>query len=334
MPETLSQEQIDDLMKAFAGDGDNDEATDKIDKIPRVKPEKKYKPYDFHNPKNFSKEQMRIISVIYDNYAKHLSSFMSGILRTDCSININAVEEQRYFEYSNALPESIMMAVLDAKPLEGNMLIEIKKDTCYFIIEHLLGWSGEEPIIQNDFTDIEMKLLEKFYRQIVRYLKDSWGNFASIEPELNKLETNSRLTQIMPLNEVVIIILFSIKILDYEGSMSICVPGANLESLIGDANNYLMNTKKKKDVDSERNKTNIFENLKNSKIDVRGILGNTILTLQDLLYLQVGDVIPLEKSVDSPVVVRIGTTDWFSGEIGVKKNKMAVKIKNALRSIP
>ena len=332
----MSQEQIDNLLKSLSGDGDSDSGgggNAPKKKAAEIKPEKKCKLYDFQNPKIFSKEQIRTISIIYDNYAKHLSSFLSGYLRTDCAISINAVEEQKYFEYSNALPESIMMGVLNVKPIEGNMLIEIKKDTCYLIIDRLLGGSGEEPVVQIDFSDIELKLLDKFYKQIIRYLKDSWSNVADIDPELNELVTNARLTQLMPLDEVVIIVLLSVKIRDYEGSMSICIPCINLENLLGNSNTYRFLNRKKKNIDSEETKANIFENLKGSKIDIRGILGNTTLTLQDLLYLQVGDVIPLDKPVDSPAVVRVGTIDCFSGDIGVRKNKMAVKIKNAVRDL-
>ena len=324
MAERLSQDQIDNLLQSFA----NADSDDPAEQSPEKKPEKKYKLHDFQNPKIFSKEQIRTVSIIYDNYAKHLSSFMSGVLRTECTISINTVEEQRYFEYSNALPESIMMGVLDVKPIEGNMLIEIKKDTCYLILDRLLGGINDEPFTQTDFSDIEIKLLENmFYKKIIRYLKDSWSNVAEIDPVFSRIETNARLTQIMPLDEVVIIVLLNVKIRDYEGSMSVCIPCINLESLLGDANNYIL-LNRKKNVDSEKNKKNIFENLKNSNINIRGILGKTTLSLQDLLYLQVGDVMSLDKSIDSPVVLRIGAMDWFTGEIGVKKNKMAIKIKN------
>ena len=321
MPDTLSQEEIDALLNAFS-------SGETADNPAEVKQEKKYKEHDFNNPKFFSKEQLRNISIIYDNYAKHLSSFMSGVLRAECSITINAVEEQKYFEYSNALPESIMMGVLDVKPLEGNMLIEIKRDTCYIMIERLLGGDADVPLVQSDFTDIEQKLLERFYNQIIRFLKDSWSNVTDMEPELDRLETNARLTQIMPLEDIVIIVLMSVKIRDHEGSMSVCIPCINLEQLLANAANYAMMSRKRKKDDIEKSRESILEHIKTSKLDVRGILGDTTLTLQELSHLQVGDVIQINKSVDSPIILRIGSVDWFDGEIGTRRNKIAVRIKN------
>lgn len=323
MPATLSQEEIDALMNSFSSGGD-----DSADETAEIKQEKKHKDHDFQNPRFFSKDQLRNISIIYDNYAKHLSSYMSGVLGAECTISISTVEEWKYFEYSNALPESIMMGVLDVKPLEGNMLIEIKKETCYLILERLLGSDSDDPYIQPDFTDIEQRLLENFYVHIISFLKESWANVTDMEPELNRLVTNARLSQIMPIDETVIIVLLSVKIKDYEGSMSICIPCINLEHLLGNAANYAMMSRKRRKDDVEKTREVILDRVKTSKLDIRGILGSTTLTLQEVSHLQVGDVIPIDKNVGSPVVLRIGAVDWFDGEIGTRKNKIAVKIKN------
>ena len=297
------------------------------------KPDKKYKLYDFKNPKLFSKEQIRMVTIIYDNYSKHLSSFMSGKLRAECTISINAIEEQRYYEYNNALPESMMMGVFDVSPLEGNMLIEVDEETAYLIIEKLLGWVGEKPLVSNnDFTDIEIKIFEKFFIEISTYLKEAWANVTDLEPRFNRIETNARLTQIMPIDEVVILIMLTVKINDYEGKMSICVPCLNLQALLDQSDNYQKIKRKKNIEDMEKAQKDIFTHLKASRIDVRGVLGNTTLNLHDLLYLQVGDVLPLDSSKDSLITLKVGSLDWYQGEIGVKKNRMAVKIINELQA--
>ncbi|MCL2096303.1 MAG: hypothetical protein FWH10_05285, partial [Oscillospiraceae bacterium] len=265
MAETLTQAEIDALLSEFGGDSSPARTVDAGQGI-------KYKEHDFRNPKFFSKDQLKHISLIYDTYAKHLSQFMSGVLRAECSINIYSVEEQQYFEYSNALPDSIMMGVLDVKPLEGSMLIEIKRDTCYMIIERLLGGDGDAPFVPDDFTDIEERLLERFYSQIIRFIKDSWANVTDMNPKLDRLETNSRLTQIMPIDEIVIIVLMNVKINDHEGSMSVCIPCINLEKILGDAANYAMMSRKRRKDDIDKKRESILEQIKTSELDIRGIL--------------------------------------------------------------
>lgn len=352
--EALSQEQIDALLRDMANGGEDDPAEAEADApiaapvggfaasapimavrgsgVPK-RAEKKFTFYDFTNPKVFSKEQLRMMRIIYDNYAKHLSSIMSGRLRTECTISIAAIEELRFYEYNNGLQESIMMGVLEARPLEGSMLIEVDRDTAYLIIEKLLGWVGEEPApSDNDFTDIEIKVFENFFTEISKYLREAWANVTDLEPRLDRIETNARLTQIMPLDEIVIVVMLRVGIHEYEGKMSICVPCLNLQALLDQSQSYLTAKRRKNQEDADKTKQDIFENLKTTRVDVRGILGSTTLSLQDLLYLQTGDVLPLDTSKDSLITLRVGSLDWYQGEVGTKKNRMAVKIISELQA--
>ena len=297
------------------------------------KPDKKIKPYDFYNPQIFSKEQIRTVQIIYDNYAKRLSSFMSGKLRTECAITITNIQEMKYHEYNNGLADSIMMGVLDVRPLEGNMLIEINEETAYLIIEKLLGWTGEKPLVSDgDFTEIEIKICEKFFIEIAGYLKEAWANVTDMDPQLNRIETNSRLAQIMPLNDIIILVMFNVRLNEYEGRMQISVPCLNLAELLDQAENFMKVRRMAKHDDVEKIKKDIFENLKNSRVDVRGILGNATLSLQELLYLQVGDFITLDSAKDSPITLKVGSLDWYQGEMGTKRNRMAVRIINELQA--
>ena len=136
----------------------------------------------------------------------------------------------------------------------------------------------------------------------------------------------------MPLNEIIILVMYNVKMNDYEGRMQICVPCLNLAELLDQAENYMKVKRKTKTEDVEKAKVDMFENLKAARVDVRGIFGNARLNLQDLLYLQVGDVVTLDSLKDSPVTLKVGSLDWYQGDIGVSKNRMAVKIISELQA--
>jgi flagellar motor switch protein FliM len=136
----------------------------------------------------------------------------------------------------------------------------------------------------------------------------------------------------MPLNEIIILVMLNVKMNEYEGRMQICVPCVNLAELLDQADNFMRVRRKSKNEDLEKTRENLFENLKTSPVDVRGVLGNTTINLQELLYMQVGDYLKLDSSKDSPITLKVGSLDWYQGEIGVKKNKMAVKIINELQA--
>lgn len=299
----------------------------------KAPPKKAYKLYDFHDPKFFSKDQLRHINVVYDNFAKHMQSFMAGTLRVGCTITLDAPpEELKYKEYNNALPDSIMMGVFSMEPvLEGDFLYNISKSTAYAILDRLLGGAGDDIIVPEDFSDIELSLLSKFFRDTERYIKESWSNIIDVSPVFKRIETNARLSQLMPLEDTVIVVALNVKIKEQEGSISVCIPCINIEPILSNASTYAYGSSKKtSDENKETNRANLLGHVKNSKIEVAGILGKTTVQLRDLLYMQAGDTIFLDKSVDSPVTVRVGPHELYTAEIGIKKNKFAVKIKDVL----
>ena len=299
----------------------------------RKEPVKKFsKVHDFKNPKLFSKEQIRQVHAVYDTYAKHMSSFMSGVLRTDCALTLDSIpEELKYMEYNNALPETIMMGVFSAEPIEGNFLYNISIETAYTIIDRLLGGTGDDVVMKDEFSEIEQRLLEKFFRQTTGFIKEAWGNIIpDVDPRFRQIVTNARLSQLMPLGETVLVLTLTVKIKEHIGNMSICVPCLNLEKILGKTSSYAFYNRRREDTNVEENKKNLMEHVRTSRLDIAGILGTTTLKLRDLLYLQTGDVIALDKNVESPITVKIGSHDFYAAEIGTKKNKISVKIKNIL----
>lgn len=101
MAEVLSQSQIDALLNAArSGEMDLAASAEKTT-------EKKYRKYDFYSPRKFTKDRMKMISGIFENYTRVINSRINGLLHTTCEISVESVEEQRYYEFSNALTEGM-----------------------------------------------------------------------------------------------------------------------------------------------------------------------------------------------------------------------------------
>ena len=105
MAEILSQSQIDELLSTLT------RKRRKPTPFPMLAA--KVKEYDFRSPKHYTREQLKLLLSIYENYARIVSSYATGILQTYCLVEIVEVEEQRYYEFNNALPDSVLMGVVD-----------------------------------------------------------------------------------------------------------------------------------------------------------------------------------------------------------------------------
>lgn len=322
--EVLSQNQIDELLNALK--------TGSIDEIEESGSEKKVRPYDFKIPKKFNKEQLKTLSIIYENYGRVISSFLSGTLRSYCEVEVLSIEEQRFFEYSNALSENILMGVMEMQPLQGTAMITISQSIAFAIIDRLLGGQGELYEIDRDYTDIEFALLENVIKEMTRLLRDAWNNVTEINPQFLRLESNSRQSQLVSPNETVVIIAMNIKIKDIEGDISFCMPYIILEPVLEHLNTrYWFTERKTSEEDRKQNKENVIKRLQAIPLELRAVLGTSQVTLREILDLQIGDVIALDQKTDTDTVIKSNKNEWFKGKIGTLNNHIAVKINQVIQ---
>ena len=196
-----------------------------------------------------------------------------------------------------------------------------------------LGGNGTGYEIERDYTDIELSLLEYLFKQVSPLLNNAWNNYMAIDHTLDMIETNSRLIQLIQPDEAVAIVAIEITIENLKGNMNICLPASSLEEVFRFFNSkYVKSPKKDDPVVEQQRKSAIMHGLKSSPLSVCAILGKTEISLRELLNLQVGDVIPLNTQVNKDsIVLEVENLPWFTGVIGTKKKKYAVKIDKSLQ---
>ncbi|MDD4698846.1 MAG: flagellar motor switch protein FliM [Oscillospiraceae bacterium] len=320
MKDVLAQSQIDELLNDIIGgkvEIDNE----------KIKKAKKVKEYNFKIPRKLAKEQLRTIVGVYELYAKHLSSYLTGILRTYCQVEVVTIEETKYYEYSNAMQDSSLLGIMELNPFEGNVLMELSKELIFTIIDKLLGGSGNSGVMNRDYTDIEMVLMEKIYRNTTTYFKDAWASIADIDPVFIKLETGNRSSHIMNLDEVIVIIVLSVNIKGITGNMTVCIPYLWLEPISDKLyTKYRMTKRTRSDLGYDTTRQSILSQICKTDIDVTAVLGNSVIKMKDVLSMEVGDVIKLNQKPNDNVKININNKTWFYAQLGILNNKKAVEI--------
>ncbi|MDK2839321.1 MAG: flagellar motor switch protein FliM [Thermosipho sp. (in: thermotogales)] len=88
--------------------------------------------------------------------------------------------------------------------------------------------------------------------------------------------------------------------------------------------------KTKQKIVSEEDMKALRENLARTIVELSVAVGETNLTLWDILNLEVGDVIRLDTFKEDPLKIKLNGKDKFLGVPGVFKGKYAVKIVEVL----
>ncbi|WP_324824545.1 flagellar motor switch protein FliM [Sinanaerobacter sp. ZZT-01] len=331
MGDVLTQSQIDALLSAVQTEG-----FDKQD-ITNSTSEPKVRKYDFHTPKKFTKDRLKLVNSVYENYARVIASHLTSMLRLSCEVELVDIEEQRYYEFNNALGEDDIVAFIDGNISgrdsddEEPLMVEISKPIIYAIIDRMLGGTGDsdEDDENGGYTDIELVLYESVIKHISPLMSDVWQNYLDINFQFRRLETNPRLVQVVGMDEIVVIVILSIKLKDAEGKINICLPG-NILNHVFEAFEKSKTISKKKEQQGELERISLARSVEESALDVKALLGEALISLEDLYHLKVNDVLNLHVPKDSDVYLCVEEEPWFKGKLGLYKENMAVKLNGTI----
>lgn len=323
MAEKLSQSQIDALLNAVrSGEKDLSEPTEKS-------AETKYRKYDFSSPRKFTKDRIKMLSGIYENYARLINTRLNARLRTNCEITVGSVEEQHYYEFSNALTEGDVLALADAsikdQVHETPVMLYLGTSSALSMMDRLMGGEGEvgdEVGSDYSYTDLELRLYEDIVQDMISVMGSSWENYLPITFSYARTDVNPTMSQIIGLDEIVVIVDMKMKFPNLEGRLCICLPGEMLTSVFTE----ISRENPIRRVAAEDKSEEIFDNLRESDLEIIAELGKTQLSLRDVYHLNVGDVIDIGRSKDSEIYLEIGGYKWFAGRMGTHKKNLAVKI--------
>lgn len=329
MAEVLSQSQIDALLNSMQ----NSEADVAEDNTKQS--EKEYRKYDFFSPKKYTKDKLKMLRSIYDNYARVVSSQINGLFRVASNVEVVGVEEQRYYEFANALNENDVMTLVHAELPDHSdnppIVYHIDPVVMSSMIDRMLGGTGNDLSVDMSYiyTDIELALYENIIKYPISVNPDVWGGYIDIQTSFERIEENPSMFQGISVDETVVIVMLVIDMGEISGSMNICIPGTLMSNMfeIIDKTKHLAN---KGTVKVRGSRDDILESIKESKMDVRAQLGVARLNLDDVYNLHVGDVIDLNKPQNSLVSLYVEGQPWFNGQLGIHNKNMAVKIEDRI----
>ncbi|MGG4443405.1 MULTISPECIES: flagellar motor switch protein FliM [Brevibacillus] len=323
MAEVLSQSEIDALLAALSS-GEMD-----ANELKKEETERKIKVYDFKRALRFSKDQIRGLTRIHENYARLLTTYFSAQLRTFVQITVASVDQLPYDEFIRSIPKMTILNIFEAPPLEGRMVLEVNPNIAYTMLDRLLGGQGAIPEKMGALTEIETTVMERVFGKALDTFHEAWKQIIELDPYQEGLEMNPQFMQIVSPNEIVVVISFSTKIGDTTGMINLCLPHVVLEPIMTKLSGQYWFSKQKKTRDEEE-RLRVEERVKVAKLPIVAEMGTATITVGDFLQLQKGDVIQLDQSIDNKLKIKVGDHLKFLGQPGTLKGRVAVQIDEVI----
>ncbi len=320
MAKILSQDEIDALLTTVStGDDFVDEDSYDDDKMRSVIA------YDFKHPNRVSKDQIRTLENMHDNFAGHYASTLSAIMRTIVDVDLVSVDQITYSEFIMSLVTPSCTYTFGADPLDAVNLVDFNPTLTFAFIDRMFGGNGKILETERELTGIEKSVMARLVNKLYGDLERSWENIVQISVDQKSYETNPQFIQIVPPGETVVVVSFQIKLFQSTGLLTLCYPYVALEPIITklSAQNWIDATKKK-NLHADK-VLNLF-NLQNVDADVAAVLLNTDIKVRDFLSLQLGDIIPSEKKSSEPIDIYVNHRKKYIGNPGLSGKKRAFQV--------
>ena len=290
--------------------------------------------YDFKRPERVSKEQMRSFHALHEGFSREFSAGLSSIMRSICEVKLISVDQLTYSEFVFSLETPTCFNLIESKGLDGHLILDLNPSIVFPIVDRLLGGGKEskpQASPQRPLTEIELKIASRVTDLALRALENAWSNICNLQLRVSQIESNPQLVQIVPPNEVVVLISFEVTMAERRGILNLCLPFNSIESqakkLTSDS--WLAYKRKAQDVGQ---KVRLEAGLSRATVELVVRMATTKLTTADVMNLEVGDVIVTDVKAQDGAEILIEGLPSFRAFPGTFKNKKAVRVSQPIKS--
>jgi len=327
LPEdVLSQAEIDKLLSAIStGVVSADEV--------KAEEQKKVKLYDFKRPDKFSKDQIRTLFMIHENFARLLNTYLSTNLRVLAKVEVASVDQLTYEEFIRSLPNPSVISVLSLSSLQGNIIFEMDTNIVFAIIDRLFGGLGDESKMKSrTLTDIEETVIKRMTNKIMEHFSDAWHDVVELDPRIESMEANPQFTQIVSSGDMVVIITLQVKIGNVEGLINICIPYIVIEPIVPKLTTTFWVSALSSRKEHPEELDVLKKKLRRAKLPINVELGRVSITVNEFLSLGLGDILRLDSKVEDDLTVIVGERPKFYCRPGTLGKKAAVQITKVIEN--
>lgn len=328
--DVLSQAEIESLLGASNAPAQHARGRSPASKAPPLRPREKVTPYDFKRPERVGKDQMRSLQTLHEGFGRNFGAALSAMLRTIVEVKLTAVDQLTYGEFVFGLENPTCFNLLKAEPLDGNLILDISPSILYPMIDRLLGGGKDSAVgVRRALTEIELRLVSRITRLFLEELHKAWENLVQLKLEVVRVENNPQLVQVVPPNEVVILLSFELIMGELRGMINLCIPFNAIESISNQLSSNNWATYNRRPAPPESVKL-LERRLRSAQVELVVDLARTRITTRELIGLRVGDIITTDQDVHSLLPVSLRGLTKFQARPGALKGHKAICIETVL----
>lgn len=281
-----------------------------------------------------SYERLPMLEIVFDRLVRILSTSLRNFTSDNVEASIENIVSLRFGDYVNTIPLPAMLAVFKAEEWDNYGLMVIDSAMIYSIVDVLLGGRRGTAAMRVEgrpYTTIERNLVERLIHVVLADLSAAFDPICPVTFRFERLEVNPRFATISRRSNAAVLGRLRIQMEDRGGQMELLLPYATLEPVRELLLQQFMGEKFGRDSIWE---SHLAEALWNTEVTLDIVLDELPMRLSDVTSLQPGTRIPLNATAGAPVEIRCGGAKLFDGQVGRRKNAVAVRIDSPALTAP
>jgi flagellar motor switch protein FliM len=329
MAQVLSQDEVDALLHAVNDDDAEEMEAIESEEFEEEDEDENIQPYDLTNQDRVIRGRMPILEIIYERFIRSFRVSLSNSLRKISTISMISTDLLKFGEFVNTLPIPSCMCIMRFNELRGPALIVFESKLAYAIIDSYFGGTDRPftKIEGKEFTQIELSFMKKVMDMAIADLEEAWGPVHRIDATYLRTEINPQFVGVVPPSDVIIATTLEIEFESASGTIMIVVPYSTIEPIKQKLSSSFQTDN---DMADSIWTTAMKGHVANSQTPLVVKLGDTSMTIGDLVNLEVGEIIPLSQEASGEIKISIGGVEKLKGLIGVYKGNRAVQITNLI----
>jgi flagellar motor switch protein FliM len=278
-----------------------------------------------------SYERLPMLEVVFDRLVRMLSTSMRNFTSDNVEVSLDNITSIRFGDYVNSIPLPAMLTVFRAREWDNYGLMTVDSSLIYSIVDVLLGGrrgTAAMRIEGRPYTTIELTLVERMAQVVMADLSASFEPLSPVHFEFDRLETNPRFATIARPANAAVLVRLRIDMEDRGGRLEMVLPYATLEPVRELLLQMFMGEKFGRDSIWE---SHLATELWSTDVEVEAVLEEQTMLLGDVMNLEVGSTIMLNRTPESQIDLRCGNIPLMRGRMGRTGTQIAIRLDESLK---
>lgn len=312
--EILSQDEIDALLKGV----DNGALTAE----PPPPAAGEVRDYNLATQIRLVRGRMPTLEMINDRFARLFRIGLFNMIRRTPEISVFPIKVQKFSEYTQNLHVPSSLNLVKINPFRGTSLLVLDAKLVFSIVDNFFGGNGRYAKIEGrEFTMTEGRIIQMVLKQAFQDLTEAWSMCSDINIEYLNSEINPHFANIVSPSEIVVVTGFKVELEGGGGELHVTMPYSMIEPIRDMLDSGMQSDRMERD---ETWVHTLREEMEEAEVELVPLLGRATLTLDKLVDLKPGDVIPCD--FDGKVTLYAEGVPVLRGSYGESRGLQSLKV--------